>query len=209
VIPVLFAVTNDDVVARPEFLDRARAIAQGPRVAIVLRARLDGNALLRLADQLRTLTAASGTRLLIHDRLDVARLSGADGVHLPANGVPTAAARRQFDKMIVGRSTHSPEEALAARDSGADYVFLGSIWVTPSHRDRPPLGLEALALAHAEARRRAGDRNPNIIAIGGVTPERARSARESGRITGVAAIRAVWDAADPALATRELLLSLE
>jgi thiamine-phosphate pyrophosphorylase len=201
-VPLVFAVTDDRVLALPDFLERARAVALGPAVAVVLRARAPGGPLLRLADALVAMAAASGTRVLVHDRLDVARLAGASGVHLPAYGLPVGAVREHLGPApLLGRSTHTPAEAVAALAEGADYVFLGNIWETATHPARLPLGLAVIA-ALLPARPPA----PTIIAIGGVTPVRAREARAAGA-RGVAAVRAIWDTPDPAAAARALLLS--
>lgn len=198
-VPVVHAVTDDRVLALPDFLDRARALALGPAVAIHLRGRLEGGPLLTLADRLRALTAPSATRLVIHDRLDVARLCGADGLHLPSAGLPVAAARRDLGPgPLLGRSTHAPDQVRAALDDGADWAFLGPIWATATHPDRTPLGTAAITAATATP--------AAIIAIGGITPERAAEARSAGA-SGIAAIRALWDARDPAAAARDLLLS--
>ena len=197
---MIHAVTDDRVLALPDFLARARALALGPGFAIHLRGTLDGGRLLDLADELRRLTAPSATRLVIHDRLDVARMAGADGAHLPAAGVPSAAARALLGpEPLLGRSTHTADEARAAGAADVDYVFLGNIWETATHPGRPPLGVTALAAALPSSR-------PPVIAIGGITPDRAGQARAAGA-TGVAAVRALWDAPDPALAMRALLLS--
>lgn len=202
-VPLVHAVTDDRVLGLPDFLGRARAVGIGPEVAIHLRGRLDGGPLLALTDQVRALIAASGTRLLVHDRLDVALLAGADGLHLPAAGLPVEAARRELGPgPLLGRSVHSPEEAAAAFAGGADYVFLGPIWETASHPARRPLGVTALTAATAGAAA-AGP----VVAIGGVTAERAAAARAAGA-GGVAAITALWDAGDPAAAAHALLLSL-
>jgi thiamine-phosphate diphosphorylase len=196
-VPIVHAVTDDRVAALPDFLERARALAIGPDVAIHLRARMPGAPLLSLADSLRDLTASSGTHLIIHDRVDVARLCAADGVHLPRSGVPVERARVLVrDGALVGTSTHTVEEAQAAAAAGADYVFLGNIWETASHPGRPALGVGALAESRAAP----------VIAIGGVTAERSALAAAAGA-AGVAAIRALWDAADPAAAVRALRVS--
>jgi thiamine-phosphate pyrophosphorylase len=201
-VPLVFAVTDDRVLALPDFLERARAVALGPEVALVLRGRAPGGPLLRLADALVALAAGSGTRVLVHDRLDVARLAGAAGVHLPGYGLPVAAARTELGPApLLGRSTHTPAAATAALAEGADYVFLGNIWETATHPGRPPLGPDALATV-----RRAAPASPGVVAIGGVTPDRATEARAAGA-HGVAAVRAIWDPPDPAAAARALLLS--
>jgi thiamine-phosphate pyrophosphorylase len=200
--PIIYAVTDDRVLALPDFPERARALALGPDLALVLRARWPGGLLLQLADQLKALAAASGTRLLIHDRLDVARLAGAHGLHLPSHGLPVAAARADLGAAwLVGRSTHTPAEAAAALSDGADYVFLGNIWETATHPSRAPLGPAAITTAVTAVTAPSA-----VIAIGGVTPDRAAQARAAGA-HGVAAVRALWDAADPAAAARALLLS--
>jgi thiamine-phosphate diphosphorylase len=191
---VVHAVTDDRVLALPDFLERAAALALGPDWAVHLRGRLPADHLLRLADQLRRLTAGSGTFLLVHDRLDIAILSGADGVHLPATGFPTTRARSALGPAaLLGRSVHSPDEARAATADGSDYVFLGNIWETASHPGRPGIGPAALTAA-LPAR---------VIAIGGVTLTTAALAARAGA-AGVAAIRALWDAPDPAAAARTL-----
>jgi len=204
-VPLVFAVTDDRVLALPDFLERARAVALGPEVALVLRGRAPGGPLLRLADALVALAAASGTRVLVHDRLDVARLAGAAGVHLPGYGLPVAAVREDLGPApLLGRSTHTPAEAAAALAKGADYVFLGNIWETATHPARTALGPEALATAVTAVT--AAPVAPVVIAIGGVTPDRAREVRAAGA-HGVAAVRAIWDTPDPAAAARALLLS--
>lgn len=196
-IPVVHAVTDDRVVALPDFLDRARALAVGPEIAIQLRARVSGHHLVSLADALRDITASAGARLIIHDRADVARLCRADGVHLPGSGIPVARARALVEKeALIGCSVHAPAEAQSAMAAGADYVFLGNIWETPSHLGRHGLGVRAITEANVRG----------VIAIGGVTPERAALAAGGGAV-GVAAIRALWDAADPAAAVRSLRVS--
>ncbi|HWP35750.1 MAG TPA: thiamine phosphate synthase, partial [Thermodesulfobacteriota bacterium] len=81
----------------PALLDAALAPAsrRGVRVAVQLREKdLDGRPLFCLAKELRAVTRAHGARLLVNDRLDVALAAEADGVHLPADGLPPAAARR-------------------------------------------------------------------------------------------------------------------
>jgi thiamine-phosphate pyrophosphorylase len=191
---VVHAVTDDRVLSLPDFPARARALALGPDFAIHLRGSLAGGPLLALAEDLRDALASSGTRLIVHDRLDVARIAGADGLHLPAAGLPTGAARTVLGpEPLLGRSTHAAAEAKAAAADGADYVFLGNVWETASHPGRQALGPTAIR-----------DALPTpVLAIGGVTPAMAPLAAAAGA-AGVAAIRALWDADDPAAAARAL-----
>jgi thiamine-phosphate diphosphorylase len=194
-LPRLHAVTDDRVLALPDFLDRARAMALGPAVALHVRTQRDGAFALKITDQLVALAAESGTQVIVNDRADVAALAEAAGVHLPANGMPVHAAREAAPTpWWVGQSTHTAMSALA---STADWAFLGPIWPTGSHPDHPALGADAL--------RGAG---PRVVAIGGLTPVRAREAVQAGAI-GIAAISALWDAPDPGAAAHAFLLSFE
>ncbi|MFL6235775.1 MAG: thiamine phosphate synthase [Thermoanaerobaculia bacterium] len=122
-------------------------------------------------------------RLLVNGRLDVALAAGADGVHLPADGVPVRALRARFGRfdgrnVLIGRSTHTVEEVERARDEGADYVTFGPVFATPGKG--PPVGLEGLA--------RAAAAGVPVFALGGVTLERFGDLAGAGA-AGVAAIR--------------------
>jgi len=172
--------------------------------AVQLREKdLAAGDLLRLAGELRGLTARHGARLLINDRVDVALAAGADGVHLPGSGLPPAAARALIGPdRLIGLSTHSPDEAEGAAAAGADFVVFGPVHDTPSKRayGRPP-GLAGLAAACR--------RSPvPVLAIGGVTAARVPELRDAGA-AGVAVIRALLEADDPAAAAKELLAACE
>jgi len=202
-LPRLHAVTTHEVLARPGFACTAVAADEGGPLAVHLRDRSAfGRHLSALA---RRLTAPpSSVTVLLNDRVDVALAEGL-GVHLPADGLPIAAARRLLGTgPLVGRSTHSVSEVRKAFDEGADYVFLGPVWSTASHPNRPGLGLDVVAAAVTDA---AGP----VIAIGGITTAQVPACLEAGAY-GVAAIRAIWDRSDPAAsvaAFRVLLPSLD
>lgn len=84
----------------------------------------------RRAEQYRRITADAGILLVINDRVDIAMAVDADGVHLGQDDIPLEAARRIAPDLLIGVSTHSMEEALAAREGGADYVNVGPIFPT-------------------------------------------------------------------------------
>jgi thiamine-phosphate pyrophosphorylase len=191
----LHAVTNDDVLALPDFDRRALQIARAGDVAVHVRAaRAPARQLTEIAARLRNRQVT----VLVNDRADVALAAGASGVHLPSRGLPTEAALRLLRPThLVGRSVHDAAEARQAAQDGADYVFLGPVWDTPSHPGHEGLGPEQLRDA-APAK---------VIAIGGITPERARMSARAGAY-GVAAIRALWYADDPASAAEAMLVSL-
>jgi thiamine-phosphate pyrophosphorylase len=172
--------------------------------AVQLREKdLTGVELLDLARTLRDVTARHDAWLLVNDRVDVALAVEADGVHLPEAGLPPAAARRLVGPdRLVGVSTHSAESLDAAQAGGADFVFFGPVYDTPHKRAwGAPQGTAALAAACRRAR-------VPVLAIGGVTAERVPELADAGA-AGVAVIRALLDAADPAAATWKLLAACD
>jgi len=112
-----------------------------------------------------SITRGSKTRLMVNDRVDVARAAGADGVHLTARSLPTHVVRMICGaEFLIGVSTHSVEEAQAARAGGADFVVFGPVFETESKRAfGPPQGLASL-----RAITRALNGFP-VLAIGGIT----------------------------------------
>lgn len=144
--------------------------------------RLDDADLLALVRATRELLPAA-TAVLVNGRLDVALAAGADGVHLPAGGLPVAPLRAWAGRLgrrpLVGRSTHTLGEVAAARDEGVDYVVFGPVFATPGKGE--PVGLAALAAAA-----RLG---VPVLALGGVDAARVAAAVAAGA-HGVAAIRA-------------------
>jgi thiamine-phosphate diphosphorylase len=188
-------VTDDGVLRLSDLEQRARTLASTSGIVAHVRVGA-GTARTLLAHAARLRTA--GFPVLVNDRVDLVVAARALGVHLPSHGIPVAVARRLLGvHSLIGRSTHDPEEARTAAADGADYVFLGPIWETPSHPGWPGLGLSAIRQA-APTR---------VIAIGGVTPERASACVDAGA-WGVAAIRALWLANDPGAVAAEFLLCL-
>lgn len=195
-LPRLHAVTNDEVLALPDFLERASEICAACGAAIHIRSgSLDGGRLTDIADE--ALRACSDGQVFVNDRADVARIVGAAGLHLPSAGLPAKSARSIVGTDCwIGRSAHSTDEIAWAANEGADYAFLGPIWRTASHRNKAPLGLGAMPAS----------RPIPIIAIGGVTPERAEECAARAAY-GIAAISSLWFASDVASAARALSLS--
>lgn len=130
----------------------------------------------------RARAALPAARLLVNGRLDIAIAAGADGVHLPADGLPVAPLRARFGPgVLIGLSTHHPDEVAAARAAGADYVTFGPVFATPSKEGYgPPTGLGPLA--HAAAC------GLPVYALGGVTLDRLAEVASAGA-AGAAGIR--------------------
>jgi thiamine-phosphate pyrophosphorylase len=133
--------------------------------------------------------AAAGVPLIINDRLDIALAVGAAGVQLGQEDLPATVARRLAPTLLVGISTHTLTQARAAVAAGADYIGFGPVFPTTSKlRPDPEVGLAGLGEAV-----RAVD--VPVVAIGGITPERAPAVMAAGA-AAVAAIECVVRARD-------------
>jgi thiamine-phosphate pyrophosphorylase len=167
-----------------------RAAVEARVAFIQLREKLlRPRVLYELAARSADLTRGTGTRLLVNDRADIARASGADGVHLSTRSLEARTLRASFGgEFVIGVSTHALAEATAARDGGADFIVFGPVFDTPSKREfGAPAGLARLTeVARAVA-------PLPVFAIGGVTRENAPQVIGAGA-RGVAAIRLFGDA---------------
>jgi thiamine-phosphate diphosphorylase len=208
VIPRLHVVTDDEILARPDFETQARDVCEASaldvgHMAFHLRGpRTVGRRLTQLARILHEPAATWGVRLLLNDRLDVALAVGAAGAHLGAGSLPPDQARRLLGpRRLLGVSVHSPNEAVRAAESRVDYLFVGTLFETPSH---PGVTVGGARLMSSVASRV----DLPLVGIGGVTPERATQVVASGGY-GVAVMRGIWDAPSPPDAVRAYLDALE
>jgi thiamine-phosphate pyrophosphorylase len=141
----------------------------------------------------------SPTRILVNDRLDAAIAAEAGGVHLGEKSLPVLEANHlvraahiaRAREFLIGVSCHSLEAAKSAASAGADYVFFGPVFATPSKSAYgAPQGLERLAEVCASI-------TIPVLAIGGITLENAPACFSVGA-SGIAAIRLFQDSGDPA-----------
>jgi thiamine-phosphate pyrophosphorylase len=177
----------------------AAALAVLPRGGAGVQLRqpgLGGRELLEKARALRAVCARFEAPLFVNDRADVALAAGADGVHLPARGLSPADARALGLK-LVGVSAHSPEDVVRAAQQGADFALFAPVYETPGKAAR---GEAALAAACRAA-------PIPVLALGGVDETNAARCMEAGA-RGVACIRAVLGADDPATAALRLWRAL-
>ena len=205
--PCLVAVTDDERLARADFAERLEALLGAGCAALWLRSRvLGGRDLLALARDAHARCTEHGAKLWVGERADVAAIARAHAVQLPERGLSLAGARRVVGSGIaVGRSVHSAGAALAAAREGADHLVAGTIFPSESHPGGVAVGPALLSAVRA-ALAAEGWSLP-LIAIGGMTPQRAAETLRAGA-DGVAAIRALWDADDPASAARAFLAAL-
>jgi thiamine-phosphate diphosphorylase len=197
-LPRLHAITDAAVLALDDLGVRASAIAAaGPAVALHARDRAAGGArLAAVAQRLLRLARPPEAAVFVNARPDVASAVGAQGVQLGAQDLSPAEARASFPRGWIGRSVHSADEAAAAADAGADYLLVGTIFPSRTHPGQPAAGTGLI--------RETVRFGLPVIAIGGVDAAGAVAARDAGAY-GVAAIGALWHAADPAASALALL----
>lgn len=197
-LPRLFAFTNDAICRAPDFGVRAAAVAAaGPAAAIVVRAPGSTAAQLSaFAERVTALARPPEAAVVIHGRPDLGRAVSAQGVQLRRGDLSPRDARTVLGSGWIGVSVHDEAEARQAIGEGADYLVAGSVYDSPSHPGGPARGV-----AWLEQLCRLG---VPVVAIGGVTAERAGELREAGA-WGAAAISALWTNDDPAAAALALL----
>lgn len=204
---------------RRERLARARLyfVTDSRTDPAVLRGALEGGAdmlqlrdseagddeLLRAAAVFRELCDSHDALFWINDRPDLALRAGADGVHVGQDDMNVAdAAQVTGGDLLVGLSTHSPEQLERGIASGADQLSVGPVWETPTKPGRPAAGLEYV--------RHAAELGPPVpwFAIGGIDGGNVAEVVEAGANRAVV-VRAIRDADDPRAATAAIRAALE
>lgn len=163
----LYGILDLGYVAAKDAADMARRMVAGGVDVLQIRAKgWLAPDVLALAEAVRPCTAPSGVPLIINDHPFLVPRAQANGAHIGQDDGPIGAARAKAGEgKIVGRSTHSVQQAMAARDEGADYLGFGPLFATPTKPDYRPIGLEDIARVHAEVTDRP------IFCIGGIKLE--------------------------------------
>lgn len=147
--------------------------------------------------ELRSVCEEHGALLVMNDRADLALECGADGVHVGQDDQPVGAVRRLVGPdVLIGVSTHSPEQIAAAERSEADYLGVGPVYATATKPAVEPVGIELV--------RHAAEHGAKPwFAIGGIDAGRAGEVHAAGA-ERIAVVRAIRDAADPRVAAAAL-----
>ena len=153
------------------------------------------------AARLHELTAASSTPLIVNDHAEIASHIPIEGVHVGQDDDSIEVARRKASRQIVvGKSTHSFEQALAAQREGADYIGFGPIFATPTKPDYRPIGLSDVSRVYAEV-------NLPIFCIGGINIDNLQSVIDAGakRVVMVSALLNAHSIVDYARCATDML----
>ncbi len=194
----LYVILDYAAIGQRDAVEVAAAAIRGGADVLQLRHKEASAAQLHAeAIQLVAVTRAAGIPLIINDHPDVAQAVGAQGVHLGQDDLPLAQARSQLGHTaLIGKSTHSVEQALAAEAEGADYIGLGPVFPTPTKPAYGSIGSAIIAQVVSRVR-------VPVVCIGGIEQSTINQVCEAGGHC-VAVVRAVCAAADPESATREL-----
>lgn len=182
--------------------EQVRRLAEGGATLIQLRdKKASPRDFYEAAVEAITVARTLGVKIIINDRLDIAIAARADGVHLGQDDLPVEEARRLIGRSgIIGFSTHNLKQALEADSLAVDYIAIGPVFQT-STKENPDqtIGLELVR----EVKRRV---TKPLVAIGGITLERAQSVIAAGA-DSLAIISDLYSTSDIATRIRALLAS--
>ena len=194
--PCLCLVTDRARAASGDITSAASMAVDGGVGMVQLRGKdYAASDLLSLAHELRRVTAGRAL-LIVNDRVDIAILSGADGIQLGERALDVCSARRLVGAdMLIGRSVHSVEGAVEAASSGADFLVLGTIFETSSHPGVQTGGLKLIRDVTSRV-------ETPVMGIGGISESNVAEVIQAGA-AGAAVITAISMAQDPqAVASR-------
>ena len=169
----------------------------GIRIAQLREKHLSGKELFHRAEQFRKICDRYNILMIMNDHLDIALMCGADGVHLGQDDLPLAESVKFAPELILGRSTHSREQALEAQGQGAAYINLGPIFPTQT-KNTPvhPLGIEII-------RETRGDMHIPFSVMGGIKAHHIPGLLDEGAHL-IAMVTEVTQAPDIGKRVREL-----
>jgi thiamine-phosphate pyrophosphorylase len=205
---LLYGIVDPQIARGRSLAELSAAAARGGATLIQYRAKeASTREMVREARAIKAALAGTGVPLLINDRIDVALATGADGVHVGADDMELAAARRLLgEDAIIGATLKKAAELPYLGSARIDYACIGGIFATV-HKDNKdaPLGLDGYAALRAETRKALGDLP--VGAIAGITAENAASVMAAGA-DGIAVIGAMFGGDDVEADTRRLRAAL-
>lgn len=199
----LYLVTNSDGFASDgEFLDAVGAALAGGVDIVQLREKNSGaKRIIELGKRIRELCSMFGALFIVNDRVDIASIVEADGVHLGQDDLDLKYAREILGKTaIIGISTHEPAHAKAAIANGADYIGVGPVFTTPTKPGRPAAGLDYLKWAGENV-------EIPFFAIGGIDETNISQVISNGA-KKIAVVRAIINSKDPKSSAQNFLNKL-
>ena len=187
----LYVIIDRRAVGSSDLVEVAAAAIRGGADVLQLRDKAaPPSQLIEEGKRLLPLARAAGIPFIINDHADIAAFIGADGIHVVQEQLPAQEARRLLGPgRLIGKSTHSLEQALAAEAEGADYLGFGPIFPTPTKPDYDSVGTALISTVARQVRL-------PLVCIGGIDDATIGQVVEAGA-TCVAVVRAVCRAPDP------------
>lgn len=198
-LPTLYLISQEPGPKAPFLAKLAQCLEAGVRLLQLRAKHLAPGDLCQLAAQSVELCASYGARLLLNADPEYAQSLGTDGIHLTASRLLRLRERPLDHRFLVAASCHNAVEIEHAGNIGADFAVLGPVRPTPTHAKAKILGWE-------EFRDLVRASQVPVFALGGLEPKHMAQAWHCGA-QGIAAIRGVWSAPDPAAAVRACLES--
>jgi thiamine-phosphate pyrophosphorylase len=186
----LYLVTDHKILKKRNFYECIEAALKGGVTTVQLREKeASGKEFLEKAYKLRALTREYKALFIINDRVDIALLVDADGVHVGQSDIPVTEVRRLIgNDKILGVSARTLEEALEGKQSGADYLGVGAMFATSTKSDAKYVTLKTLQTIKQEV-------DLPIVVIGGLTLDHIKDL-ESYNIDGYAVVSAILSSED-------------
>ena len=196
----LYLVTNSDKFESEDlFLDAVASALKGGVDILQLREKnMPANKIIELGKKVKLLCAEYGATFIVNDRVDIAYVLDADGVHLGQDDMDIESARKILgSNAIIGISTHAPEQAQKAVNDGADYIGMGPVFTTPTKPGRQSVGLEYVKWVSENIKIPA-------FAIGGIDLDNVQDVVNAGA-KKIAVVRAIINSDNPEKAAQEFL----
>lgn len=195
----LYLVTDSEILEGRDFYEEIENALKGGVTTVQLREKnCDGREFLEKAIKLREITRKYGAWLIINDRVDIALLCDADGVHVGQSDMPCDVTRKLIGKdKILGVSAATITEAKKAQEDGADYIGTGAVFPTVTKDDAP-------SITKQDLKKVVESINIPVVAIGGINHNNAFELIDTG-IAGLSVVSAIMNAENPKRASEELL----
>ena len=198
-LPCLYAILDPEQTKGRPAAVVLQELLQGGVKFLQLRAKtLPARDFLQLAQTTRSLTRSYSCRFIVNDRIDIALLCDADGVHLGQDDLPLEAARKLMGEKIIGISTHDVQQAKVAEHGGANYIGFGPMFGTKTKET----GYSARGLERLREIRAAVE--IPIVAIGGISEDNVKGVWDAGA-EAAAIISDILGAPDVAAKVRRVL----
>lgn len=200
----LYLITDRKLIGNQDIIKFLSDAINGGVTAVQLREKdCSTREFIQIAREVKKLLQKKNIPLIINDRIDVAQVVNADGVHIGQNDIDYLDARKILgDEITIGVSVETLSQAQEAIERNVDYISVSPIFLTPTKPEvRTYWGIEGLRDIRKLTKK-------YLVAIGGINPSNVRSVLEAGA-NGIAVVSAICASADPEIAARELKIIID